>query len=294
MEDFDEENNIIWAKRLERSGCHVIYGLIGLKIHCKTILVVRREEDQIRRYVHLGTGNYNDFTAKLYTDYGYFTCRDAFGADISALFNLLTGYAKEPKWKKLAVAPGNLRQFFIKSIENEIKLAQKGQKAKIIAKMNALVDEEIIEKLYEASGAGVEVILIIRGVCCLRSGIKGQSKNIKILSIVGTFLEHSRIYYFHDGGEKRYYLSSADWMPRNLDRRVETLFPIGSDSLKKKLEDMFDLTFRDTVKTRIQNPNGTYTRLVQKDLPILESQIEFHRQAKKTAKKKIEAQSLMG
>jgi len=291
---FDEENNIIWAKRLERSGCHVIYGLIGLKIHCKTILVVRREEDQIRRYVHLGTGNYNDFTAKLYTDYGYFTCRDAFGADISALFNLLTGYAKEPKWKKLAVAPGNLRQFFIKSIENEIKLAQKGQKAKIIAKMNALVDEEIIEKLYEASGAGVEVILIIRGVCCLRSGIKGQSKNIKILSIVGTFLEHSRIYYFHDGGEKRYYLSSADWMPRNLDRRVETLFPIGSDSLKKKLEDMFDLTFRDTVKTRIQNPDGTYTRLVQKELPNLESQIEFHRQAKKTAKKKIEAQSLMG
>lgn len=286
---FDEENNIIWAKRLERAGCHVIYGLVGLKIHCKTILVVRREEDQIRRYVHLGTGNYNDSTAKLYTDHGYFTCRDAFGADVSALFNLLTGYAKEPKWKKLAVAPGNLRRFFIKSIENEIKLAKKGQEAKIIAKMNALVDEEIIEKLYEASEAGVKITLIIRGVCCLRSGIKGQSTNIKVISIVGTFLEHSRIYYFHDGGERRYYLSSADWMPRNLDRRVETLFPIGPEHLKKKLDDMMEVTFKDTVKTRIQNPDGSYTRVNTENKERLESQVVFHKQAKKAAKERKEA-----
>jgi len=286
---FDEENNIIWAKRLERAGCHVIYGLVGLKIHCKTILVVRREEDQIRRYVHLGTGNYNDSTAKLYTDHGYFTCRDAFGADVSALFNLLTGYAKEPKWKKLAVAPGNLRRFFIKSIENEIKLAKKGQEAKIIAKMNSLVDDEIIDKLYEASQAGVQITLIIRGVCCLRSGIKGQSSNIKVLSIVGTFLEHSRIYYFHDGGERRYYLSSADWMPRNLDRRVETLFPIGPEHLKKRLDDMIDITFKDNVKTRIQNPDGTYSRITSEEDKKLESQVFFHKQAKKIAKEKKES-----
>lgn len=285
---FDEENNIIWAKRLEHAGCHVIYGLVGLKIHCKTILVVRREDDQIRRYVHLGTGNYNDSTAKLYTDHGYFTCRDAFGADVSALFNLLTGYAKEPKWKKLAVAPGNLRQFFIKSIENEIKLARKGQEARIIAKMNSLVDEQIIDKLYEASQAGVQITLIVRGVCCLRSGIKGQSENIKVISIIGTFLEHSRIYYFHDGGERRYYLSSADWMPRNLDRRVETLFPIGPENLKKKLEDMIDVTLKDTVKTRIQNPDGSYSR-IKSDQPKLESQVVFYEQAKDVAKAKKEA-----
>lgn len=285
---FDEENNIIWAKRLERSGCHVIYGLVGLKIHCKTILVVRREEDQIRRYVHLGTGNYNDSTAKLYTDHGYFTCRDAFGADVSALFNLLTGYAKEPKWKKLAVAPGNLRQFFMKSIDNEIKLARKGEKAKIIAKMNSLVDEDIINKLYEASQAGVKITLIVRGICCLRSGIKGQSENIKVISIVGTFLEHSRIYYFHDGGEKRYYLSSADWMPRNLDRRVETLFPIGPDHLKEKLDTMMDITLKDNVKTRIQNPDGSYSRVVG-DEERFESQVIFHKEAKRIAREKKEA-----
>ncbi len=291
---FDEANNIIWAKRLEHAGCHVIYGLVGLKIHCKTILVVRREEDQIRRYVHLGTGNYNDSTAKLYSDHGYFTCRDAFGADVSALFNLLTGYAKEPKWKKLAVAPGNLRQFFIRSIDNEIKLAKKKQKAKIVAKMNALVDEDIIEKLYEASNAGVKITLIVRGVCCLRSGIKGQSENIKVISIVGTFLEHSRIYYFHDGGERRYYLSSADWMPRNLDRRVETLFPIGPDNLKDKLDEMFTLTYNDTVKTRIQNSDGTYNRVKSKGDNDIESQVEFYKLAKHSAKKKIEAQSVIG
>jgi len=285
---FDEENNIIWAKRLERSGCHVIYGLMGLKIHCKTILVIRKEEEGIRRYVHLGTGNYNDSTAKLYTDIGYFTCRDAFGADVSALFNLLTGYAKEPKWKKLAVAPGNLRQFFIRSIDNEIDLAKKGQPAKIIGKMNSLVDEEIIDKLYEASNEGVEIILIIRGVCCLRSGVPGLSENIKIVSIVGTFLEHSRIYYFHDGGFRRYYLSSADWMPRNLDRRVEILFPIGPEELKEKLEAILELTFRDTVKTRIQNPDGSYSRWTPKGLPELESQIEFYERAKQMSKEKRE------
>ncbi len=285
---FDEENNIIWAKRLEHAGCHVIYGLVGLKIHCKTILVVRREEDQIRRYVHLGTGNYNDSTAKLYTDYGYFTCRDAFGADVSALFNLLTGYAKEPKWKKLAVAPGNLRQFFEKSIDNEIKMAKKGHSAKIIAKMNSLVDETIIEKLYEASEAGVEITLIVRGMCCLRPGVAGQSENIKVYSVVGTFLEHTRIYYFHDGGEGRYYLSSADWMPRNLDRRVETLFPIGAEHLKERLSDMIELTLKDTLKMRIQNPDGSYSR-VSKDGKGLESQVEFYRRAKQTAKEKKEA-----
>jgi polyphosphate kinase len=285
---FDEENNIIWAKRLEHAGCHVIYGLVGLKIHCKTILVVRREEDQIRRYVHLGTGNYNDSTAKLYTDHGYFTCRDAFGADVSALFNLLTGYAKEPKWKKLAVAPGNLRQFFMRAIDTEIKHAKKGHPARIVAKMNSLVDEDIIEKLYEASNAGVKIKLLVRGMCCLRSGVKGQSEHIEVYSIVGTFLEHSRIYYFHDGGQDRYYLSSADWMPRNLDRRVETLFPIGAEHLKARLEKLFDVTFNDTVKIRIQNPDGSYSRVKPQE-DGLESQVHFHKQAKQTAKEKKEA-----
>lgn len=284
---FDEENNIIWAKRLERAGCHVIYGLVGLKIHCKTILVVRKEDDGIKRYVHLGTGNYNDSTAKLYTDIGYFTCRDSFGADVSALFNLLTGYANEPKWKKIAVAPGNMRTFFIRAIDGEIKSAQRGEKAQIIAKMNSLVDEGIINKLYEASQNGVEVILIVRGICCLRSGVSGLSENITVISIVGTFLEHSRVFYFHDGGAKRYYLSSADWMPRNLNRRVETLFPIVDKDLKEKLDSIFDIMLSDNVKMRIQNPDGSYRRLrPEKEQEEKSSQIIFHEQAKKQAERK--------
>lgn len=282
---FDEENNIIWAKRLERAGCHVIYGLTGLKIHCKTILVVREESDGIRRYVHMGTGNYNDSTAKLYTDLSMFTCRRTFGADISSLFNLLTGYAKEPNWKKIAVAPGNLRSSFIRSIETEIANKKRGTPARIICQMNSLVDEGIINKLYEASQAGVTIDLIIRGICCLRSGVEGLSENIRVCSIVGTFLEHPRIYYFHDGGRGRVYLSSADWMPRNLDRRVEVMFPVVSEELCQEVIKILEITLKDTSKMRVQQPSGAYIRHEERHTAPFESQVAFHKRTMERVRK---------
>ena len=223
---FDEENNIAWAKMLERAGCHVIYGLVGLKTHSKITLVVRREEDGIRRYVHLGTGNYNDSTAKLYTDMGLLTCSEPIGEDATAVFNMLSGYSEPASWNKLCLAPIWLRDRFLDMIRRETAHAKKGDPAHIIAKMNSLCDEELIEALYEASAAGVKIELIVRGICCLKVGIPGVSENISVRSIVGTFLEHSRIYYFLNGGQEEIYLSSADWMPRNLDRRVEILFPV--------------------------------------------------------------------
>lgn len=272
---FDEENNILWAKKLEKAGCHVIYGLVGLKTHCKICLVVRREEDGIRRYVHLATGNYNDSTAKLYTDFGFFTCRETFGVDVSALFNVLTGYSTPPKWKKISVAPTTLRQTFLQWIENEKSIALEGREAMIAAKMNSLVDPAIIEALYEASRAGVKIYLIVRGICCLKSGIEGVSENIKVISIIDRYLEHSRIYYFKNDGNTKIYLSSADWMPRNLDRRVEVAFPIEQEDLKQRIEQTIKFTLLDSIKARVQNSDGSYSRVDRRGKEHIHSQLLF-------------------
>ena len=281
---FDEENNIIWARKLEHAGCHVIYGLVGLKTHCKLCLVVRQEEDGIRRYVHLGTGNYNDKTAKMYTDLGLFTAKEGYGKDISALFNVLTGYSQEESWNRIAVAPTGLRQMFSAAIKRETENAKKGKPASITAKMNSLVDGDIIELLYKASQAGVKIKLIIRGICCLRSGIKGVSDNITVISIVGRFLEHSRIYYFENAGDPIIYLASADWMPRNLDRRVEVAFEIEDKKLKEKILEILDITLRDTVKARIQQADDIrYKRVDKRGKELLNSQPEFYERAKKYA-----------
>ena len=228
---FDEENNIIWAKMLEKAGCHVIYGLLGLKTHSKITLVVRREEDGIRRYVHLGTGNYNDSTAKLYTDCGILTCSEAIGEDATAVFNMLSGYSEPKHWNRLVLAPIWMRQRFMRLIQRETQHARAGEPARIIAKMNSLCDKEIIEALYEASSAGVEIDLIVRGICCLKTGIPKVSEHIRVRSIVGNFLEHARIFYFQNGGDEEFYMASADWMPRNLDKRVEILFPVEDENL---------------------------------------------------------------
>ena len=257
---FDEENNILWAKKLEKAGCHVIYGLVGLKTHCKIALVVRREEDGIRRYVHLGTGNYNDSTAKLYTDCGMFTCRESYGQDATAVFNMLSGYCEPAVWNKLAVAPFWLRDTFITNINREIKHAKEGKEAIIIGKMNSLCDKTIIEKLYEASAAGVQIYLIVRGICCLRTDIKGVSENIHVRSIVGNYLEHARIFYFYNNGQEDMYMGSADWMPRNLDRRVEIIFPVEDEKLKVQVKHILDVQLNDNVKAYIMNPDGEYIR----------------------------------
>ena len=258
---FDEENNIIWAKKLEKAGCHVIYGLVGLKTHCKIALVVRREEDGIKRYVHLGTGNYNDSTAKLYTDCGMLTCRESYGEDATAVFNMLSGYSEPASWNKLVVAPLWLRDTFVNLIDREINNAKDGREAVIIAKMNSLCDKEIIEKLYEASNAGVKIQLIIRGICCLRTGIEGVSENIKVSSIVGTYLEHARIFYFYNNGYEDIYMGSADWMPRNLDRRVEIMFPVEDEILKSQVKHILDVQLGDTLKAYEMTEDGTYVRI---------------------------------
>jgi len=269
---FDEENNIQWAKKLEKSGCHVVYGLVGLKTHCKILLVVRKETDGIKRYVHLSTGNYNDKTAKLYTDIGMFTSRESFGADSSALFNVLTGYSQPPEWKKFSVAPGSLRDAFIQHIESEIYNSKENGNGRIICKNNALLDKEIIKALYRASMAGVKIDLIVRGICALRSGVKKLSENITVYSIVGRYLEHSRIYYFENAGNPKIFLSSADWMPRNLDRRVETMFPIEDERLKEEIRDILDLMVADNVKARIQKENGDYVIKKHQGVQSVESQ----------------------
>ncbi|MDE5777357.1 MAG: RNA degradosome polyphosphate kinase [Lachnospiraceae bacterium] len=253
---FDEENNIGWAKMLEKAGCHVIYGLVGLKTHSKIALVVRKEEDGIRRYVHLGTGNYNDVTAKLYTDMGLLTCNDAIGEDATAVFNMLSGYSEPPAWNKLMVAPIWLKDQFITLINRETENAKKGKKARIVAKMNSLCDPMIIEALYKASAAGVEIDLIVRGICCLKTGIPGISENIKVRSIVGNFLEHARIFYFYNDGFEDVYMGSADWMPRNLDKRVEITFPVEDEDLKQQVMDILRIQLADTLKAYILQPNS--------------------------------------
>ena len=255
---FDEENNIIWARKLEQAGCHVIYGLVGLKTHSKITLVVRREEDGIRRYVHLGTGNYNDSTAKIYTDMGLLTCSKAIGEDATAVFNMLSGYSEPVAWNKLSIAPLWLRDRFIRMIKRERDFAKAGKTAFIKAKMNSLCDPGIISALYEASAAGVKIELVIRGICCLKTDMKGISENIHVRSIIGDFLEHSRIFYFHNNGFEEVYMGSADWMPRNLDKRVEILFPVEDEKLKAEVIHVLDIQLSDNTKARVMQPDGTY------------------------------------
>lgn len=261
---FDEENNIIWARSLEQAGCHVIYGLVGLKTHAKIVLIVRKEPDGIKRYVHLGTGNYNDNTAKLYTDMGILTANDLFGSDASAFFNLLSGYSQPPTWNKLVMAPIGLRKKIYALVDNEIEQVKKGHKGHIIAKMNSLIDKEVIQKLYEASIGGVEVELIIRGICGLRPGIPGISDNITVRSIVGRQLEHSRIFYFANGGNEQIYLSSADWMPRNLNDRVELFFPVESEKHVARIKQILDLCLKDNMGAHLLQTNGHYRRVVRR------------------------------
>jgi len=258
---FDEENNINWAKMLEKAGCHVIYGLLGLKTHCKITLVVRREEDGIRRYVHLGTGNYNDSTAKQYTDCGIMTCQEPFGEDATAVFNMLSGYSEPKHWNRLALAPIWMRDRFMYLIARETQHAKDGLPARIIAKMNSLCDKEIIEALYEASAAGVQIDLIIRGICCLKTGIPGVSETIRVRSIVGTFLEHARIFYFLNDENEEFYLASADWMPRNLDKRVEILFPVEDPEIREKVRHILQIQLDDNVKAQVLQADGTYEKI---------------------------------
>ncbi|HIK29360.1 MAG: polyphosphate kinase 1 [Oscillatoriaceae bacterium SKW80] len=255
---FDEENNIIWARRLEKAGVHVVYGLVGLKTHTKIAMVVRREQDRIRRYVHIGTGNYNPKTARIYTDLGLLSSREDLGADLTDLFNYLTGYSRQRSYRKLLVAPVNMRERTIALIRREIEHCKNGYSGRIVAKMNSLVDPEIIATLYEASIAGVRIDLIVRGICCLRPGIPGVSENIKVISIVGRFLEHSRIFYFHNRGQEEVYIGSADWMPRNLNRRVEALVPIEEPAISKDLQEILGILLSDNRQAWELQPDGSY------------------------------------
>lgn len=288
---FDEENNIVWAKKLEQAGCHVIYGLVGLKTHSKIALVVRREEDGIRRYVHLGTGNYNDSTAKLYTDCGIFTCNEAIGEDATAVFNMLSGYSEPLSWNELVLAPIWLRTRFMRLIARETKHAREGKPAKIVAKMNSLCDEGIIAALYEASAAGVEIELIVRGICCLKVGIPGISENIHVRSIVGNFLEHSRIFFFLNDGEEELYMGSADWMPRNLEKRVEIVFPVEDEQIKKEVMHILDIQMKDNVKASILQADGTYTKPDKRGKTLVNSQEYFCREATERAEKPKEQEN---
>lgn len=272
---FDEENNIVWAKKLEQAGCHVIYGLVGLKTHCKITLVVRKEEEGIRRYVHLGTGNYNDQTARLYTDLGLLTCNEAIGEDATAVFNMLSGYSEPLGWNHLAVAPIWLKEKFLKLINREKENAKQNRPARIVAKMNSLCDPDVIKALYEAAAAGVKIDLIVRGICCLRTGVEGTNDNITVRSIVGNFLEHARIFYFENAGKSELYMGSADWMPRNLERRVEILFPVLNPELKEKVWHILDVQLKDTMKAQILQPDGTYDKVDRRGKDLYNAQEEF-------------------
>lgn len=280
---FDEEKNIVWARMLEKAGCHVIYGLVGLKTHCKITLVVRREEDGIRRYVHLATGNYNDSTAKLYTDLGMFTCSPDYGEDATAVFNMLSGYSEPRSWHKLSLAPLWLKDRFLYLIEREAENAREGRRSHIIAKMNSLCDQDVIEALYAASSAGVKIDLIVRGICCLKVGIPNVSENITVRSIIGNFLEHSRIFYFENDGNEEYYLASADWMPRNLERRVEIMFPVEKPELRARIMNILQEELNDTVKAHILNPDGSYEKVDRRGRKLFNSQLEFGQEAVRAA-----------
>jgi len=279
----DEENNIVKARALQKAGVHVVYGMVGLKTHCKAALVVRREHDGLRRYVHLGTGNYNPTTARIYTDLSFFTCRPEFGEDASALFNLLTGYSQGHAWKRLMIAPTQLADRLIALIDRERRHAEAGEPARIIAKMNSLVDPNAIIALCAASRAGVKIDLIVRGICCLRPGLPGISDNIRVISIVDKFLEHARITFFQNGGTPELYLSSADWMPRNFRRRVEIMFPIEDPRLQNRVvEGILGVALMDNVKARILRPDGTYRRgtPARPGEPSVRSQVEFQNMAR--------------
>ena len=276
---FDEENNINWAKMLEKAGCHVIYGLVGLKTHSKITLVVRREEDGIRRYVHLGTGNYNDSTAKLYTDLGMFTARESYGEDATAVFNMLSGYSEPPFWKRLVVAPLWMKDIFLKKINQCEEAAKSGKDVRIIAKMNSLSDKDIIGALYSASSAGVKIDLIVRGICCLRVGIKGVSENITVRSIVGTFLEHARIFDFRIDNDEEIFLGSADWMNRNLEKRVEIVFPVADEDIIKSIKHYLDVELEDNVKASILLPDDRYEKVKRTESTKKNSQSIFIKEA---------------
>jgi polyphosphate kinase len=283
---FDEQSNIRWARRLEESGCHVIYGIRGYKTHSKICLVVRRGRTGIRRYVHLGTGNYNERTARLYTDFGLMTSDREIGEDASAFFNALTGYSDPPRMKKLVMAPTQMRERVLKLINREQQRAEAGQAAEIRAKMNSLVDEDIIRALYEAAGAGVRIRLAVRGICCLRPGLKGVSEGVEVVSVVDRFLEHSRVFHFRNGGDEEVYLSSADWMPRNLDKRIELLFPVESQEGRQKVLLALDAILQDNVKGRRLQTDGSYRRRrPAKGEEPYRSQIELHREAKRAVER---------
>lgn len=269
---FDEENNIHWARKLEQAGCHVIYGLVGLKVHSKITLVVRHEADGIRRYLHLGTGNYNDQTAKLYTDLGLFLCRESYASDATEFFNMISGYSQPTEWNKLIPAPYWLRDRSLDLIDREIRNSREGRVAYIKAKMNSLVDEEMIEKLYEASQAGVQIDLVVRGICCLRPGVEGMSETIRVVSVVGRNLEHSRIFIFANEGNEETYMSSADWMPRNLDRRIELMFPVEDALCASRVAEVIELQLQDTEGAHQGLPDGSYKRVDRRGKQILDSQ----------------------
>ncbi|NLO35898.1 MAG: RNA degradosome polyphosphate kinase [Clostridiaceae bacterium] len=276
---FDEENNIHWARQLEQAGCHVIYGLVGLKTHSKITLVVRRDEDGIRRYVHLGTGNYNDITARFYTDMGLMTCAENIGKDASAFFNMLSGYAAPQTWHHLTVAPYWLRRELEKHIDLEIGAARAGRPAHIIIKANSLVDPLMIDRLYQAAQSGVQIDLIIRGICCLRPGVAGLSETIRVRSIIGRFLEHSRIFYFFHDGREELFLSSADWMPRNLDRRVELMFPVQDRAIHQRVMEVLQIQLADTDRARLMQPDGTSVRVDRRGKAHLDCQAYLCQQA---------------
>ena len=287
---FDEENNIVWAKKLEHAGCHVIYGLVGLKTHSKITLVVRQEKDGIRRYVHLGTGNYNDATAKLYSDIGLFTCKEAYGEDATAVFNMLSGYSQPLSWNKLCLAPLWLKDRFLYLIDRERQNAEKGYPSRIIAKVNSLCDRDIIIALYEASNAGVSIDLIVRGICSLKVSKDGVSKNIRVHSIVGNFLEHSRIFYFENHKKHEIYCGSADWMPRNLERRVEILFPIEQPDLKERVMSILQYEMMDNVKAHMMQKDGTYAKVDRRGRKRINSQELLCMEAMKNENKTDEEQ----
>jgi polyphosphate kinase len=285
----DEERNIVWARELEKAGVHVVFGFIGLKTHCKVSLVVRREDDGIRRYVHLGTGNYNPQTARIYTDLAYFTSRPEFCEDVSALFNYLTGYSELPQWHKLIVAPSRMQAFMIERIEAEAKLQQAGKEGRLIAKINGLLEPAVVQALYRASQAGVRIDLVCRGICSLRPGLPGVSENIRVISIVDRFLEHSRIFYFGNGGDPVVYVGSADWMDRNLSRRVEVVWPIEQPDLKQRLiREILAATLADNVKARELMPDGTYRRVTATtEGPRVRSQEKFLELAAQNAARRL-------
>jgi polyphosphate kinase len=283
---FDEAANIQWARQLEQAGAHVIYGIVGFKTHCKVCLVVRREADMIRRYCHLGTGNYNDRTAQIYSDIGLFTCREEFGEDITQLFNLLTGYTLPNGFHHLILSPTSMREAMVARLHRESEHARRGRPSRVIAKMNALVDPDLIVELYRASQAGVEIQLVIRGICCLRPGQPGLSEHIRVIRIIDRFLEHVRLFYFHNDGNPEYLLSSADWMQRNLNGRIEIAFPVLDPALQQALWDFLELQLRDSAKGRLLQPDGTSVPMPVEGDPI-HAQARFYEAACEMARTQI-------